>query len=300
MADESTTIEKHYCYPTEQNNSALWAALMSKDNHPSPLESAALMRGCNQWDNHPMMYLIWMWVMRFMGNGYNDNYGPENFNSRQIAALQETVNTNHNNDIAIDAIRGNANSIHELANTLNVDFNTMSQAVCGVKSAIESVGANVGFSAERVINAINSGDANIISAIQSTACSTQKAVIEQGYQNQLMNERQTGVLGSKIDQFQAATQLQTCQQTNTLQASLTDNRQAIVSGFSQLGYELANQSNRILQGQRDQTQHILDSLNNRWQLETSQALQDAKFEVSQMKQNQYLAGIIAGNNNCNC
>lgn len=48
--------------------------------------------------NNPFAYLIWMCMMR----GWNgDGNGGENYNSRQIAALQDSINTNHNNDLAV-------------------------------------------------------------------------------------------------------------------------------------------------------------------------------------------------------
>lgn len=241
MAETNETIEKHYCYPMEhKDNSALWATLLSKDNQTNPMEMAALMNnGGFGGFNNPWPYIMMMWLMRYMnGWGYGDgvngvsvaNNEALNYNNRALTQLQSTVDANHLNDVIIDAIKGNGASLHELATTLNSDVNTISQAICSVKSAIETVGANVGFSAERVINAVNSGDGNIISAINNSACCTQKEIIKMGYENQLATERQTnalgskvdlqtGVIGSKIDEFRAADQLQTCQQTNSLQNS---------------------------------------------------------------------------------
>ena len=45
-------------------------------------------------------------------------------------------------------------------------------------------------------------------------------------------------------------------------------------------------------------QRTSDLLNGHWQSETERKLQDAKFEISQLKQNQYLAGLINGNGCC--
>lgn len=314
MADEMTTVEKHYCYPTEQrNDSALWAALMSK-RETNPMECMALMNngGFGGWGNNPFFYLIWMWMMRFMNADYgcNGDVMGNNYNSRAISQLQRTVDANHLNDVTIEAIKGNGAAIHELSTTLNCDFNTISQAICSVKTAIEQVGANVGFSAERVINAVNAGDTNIINAVNTTACGTQKAILEMGYQNQLANERQTNILGSQIADFKAADQLQTCQQTNTLQnvinqstnaivAGLTENKQTTVNGFSNIGYTMAQDTCQIIQSGKDNTQRIIDTLNNHWHTKQTAELQDAKFEISQQKQNNYIASLLA-NNGCNC
>lgn len=316
MADTTETIEKHYCYPTEQNgnNCAMWAALMSKNNESNPYEMAALMNGGGfggGWNN-PLMYIMYMWLFRYMngnGWGYGDGEGI-NFNNRALSQIQASIDNNHNTDLTMEAIRGNAGAIHELATNLNVDYNTMSQAICGIKSAIEHVGANVGFSSERVINAINSGDANLISAIQSTACATQKSILEMGYKNELATERQTGILGSKIDAFRAADQLQNCQQTNalqntiyqstnSLQSSLTDNRQTMVNGFSNIGYTMAQDTCSIIQSGKDNTQRIIDTLNCHWNQNQTLALADAKNQISNMQQTQTILAAINGNGCCN-
>lgn len=38
------------------------------------------------------------------------------------------------------------------------------------------VGGEVGFSAERVINAVNAGDCNVIKAISDCCCTTQRSI----------------------------------------------------------------------------------------------------------------------------
>ena len=62
--EENKVTEKVYCYdhPSAYNhdNSAMLAALLSKNND-NPLEAAALMNGGmgGQWNN-PFIYLVWM------------------------------------------------------------------------------------------------------------------------------------------------------------------------------------------------------------------------------------------------
>lgn len=73
----------------------------------------------------------------------------------------------------MDAVKGNNTAIGQLANNLNCDFNTLNTAVSSVRSGVQEVAGQVGFSAERVINAINLGDANLTSALQTCCCQTQ-------------------------------------------------------------------------------------------------------------------------------
>ena len=73
----------------------------------------------------------------------------------------------------MDGIKGNTTAIGQLATNLNCDFNTLNSAICDVKAGIQQVAGQVGFSAERVINAVNMGDCNVIQAIKDCCCTTQ-------------------------------------------------------------------------------------------------------------------------------
>lgn len=102
--------------------------------------------------------------------------------------------------------------------------------------AIGKVGGEVGFSAERVINAVNAGDCNVIKAISDCCCTTQRSIDS---------------VNLNLTQMNADNRLSICQQTNTLQ-------NAITSGFNNLSSENATRFN-ILGSKIDaQTQIIND------------------------------------------
>jgi hypothetical protein len=62
---------------------------------------------------------------------------------------------NHNSDLVMAAIKGNSSALQDLATRLNCDTNAINSAIQNVQSAIATVGSQVGFSSERVINAVN-------------------------------------------------------------------------------------------------------------------------------------------------
>lgn len=290
MADEMTKV---YCYDKPADNSAMWAALMNRQE--SPAELAALMNN-NNLNNSPFMWLVFLMLFR------NGAWGGENgadYNSRQIAALQDTVNSNHNNNVALEAIKGNAAAISQLSQTLNCDFNTLQNCCCGIKSAIEQVGGQVGYSSERVINAVNLGDANIVSALKDCCCQNKELVLRGNYENQLATERQTNTLGSKIDNNFASLQLQNCKDNGSVISRIDQLANGITQGFSATAYEAAKHTSDIIASQNANTQRILDTLNNFRSQDQSNAIQDLKFQKSQLEQNQYLAKLIA-DNKCNC
>lgn len=261
------SIEKIYC--CDHDNSALIAALANNNNNG--WETAALMNGglggANAMWNNPMMYLVWLAVL---GNGgLFGNRGSMCANTElngRLNAIQAQIDTNHNNDVAISAIQGNHNAIHELAGILNTSFQNVATGICDVRAAIKEVGGQVGFSAERVINAANVGDMNIITAIKDCCCQTQQNIIKMGYENQINNLAQTNTIQSGFDR------------TNT----------GIERGFSSVAYEAQRQTCDIINSGKDNTQRIIDVLNNHWNQDLMQRYNDARLELSQQRQNAYL------------
>lgn len=242
---------------------------------------AALLQNTNKYncDPYAMMAMMgnngfgnnggwWIWMILLLlwgGNGFNGNRG-----NAQFAELQSQISSNQNANLIMDGIKGNSTAISQLASNLNCDFNTLNSAICQVQSAIQNVAAQTGLTGERVINAVNMGDCNVISAIKDCCCNTQTAILNANYQNQLA----------------------TCQQTNAITSEMTQGFSglnfAIQNGFAQLGYTNANQTCELLNAGNQNTQRIIDTLNNHWNADLQQRYNDARLELSQKAQNEYL------------
>ena len=194
--------------------------------------------GNGMWNN-PMIYLVWMYVMRWMNNGdWNNNSDPAV--QRQLQTLQDQMQDNHNSDLIMQAIKGNGQALQDLSTRLSCDANAIQSAIQSVQSGIANVGSQVGFSSERVINAINSGDSNIIQALNNCCCATQKEILKMGYENQINNQNQTYQLTSQLNgvnnviqngfrDTNYATQQQTCSLQNTIKDTTTINTNAILA-----------------------------------------------------------------------
>jgi len=153
-----------------------------------------------------------------------------------FARLAAMGNQNNNTDLLMQAINGNKDAINTLSTNLNCDVKSIDNALCSIQNAIGKVGGEVGFSAERVINAVNAGDCNVIKAISDCCCTTQRSIDS---------------VNLNLTQMNADNRLSICQQTNTLQ-------NAITSGFNTLSSENATRFN-ILGAKIDaQTQIIND------------------------------------------
>ena len=282
---EDKVTEKVYCYdhPSAYNNhdALAIAAMANKNSGVNAAEMMAAMNGgmgANQWMNNPFIYLVFL--MMFGRNGLWGNNG----NGLQDAEIQSKLNQlstqmqdGNNTGLLMDAVKGNNTAIGQLASNLNCDFNQLQSAVCSVQSAIQQVGGNVGYSAEKVINAANLGDLNIVQQLKDCCCTTQQNIVKTGYESQL---------GQKdiINTIQTQT-LAMQQGHNNITTEILRNLATITA---------QNQQDKcdILRSGEMNTQRIVDVLNNHWQADLQQRYNDARLELSQQRQNAELIAAL--------
>ena len=269
---EDKITEKVYCYdhPSAYNNhDALAIAAMAGRNNEDPLAMASMMNN-NQWMNNPFIYLVFLMMF---GNGgfWGNRNGLQGAEIQgQLDSLRNQMADNQNSNLIMGAIQGNNCDIKSLASNLNCDFNQLQNSICAVRSAIEQVGGKIGYSAERVINAANLGDMNIIQQLKDCCCQTQQNIIKMGYEQQLA----------------------TCNQTNTLQNAIQYVATGVERGFAASSFQNAQDKCDIIRSSQDNTQRIIDTLNNHWQCDLQQRYNDARLELSQQKQNATLIAAL--------
>lgn len=261
MAEVDKVTEKVYCTNHPSNdNSAMWAALMNQKE--SPAEMAAMMNGgMGGWGG--MQWLVWLYAMRWLGDDKNKD-------NAQIAALQSQISDNQNINNVTAAIQNNAEAMREIATATNTSIDFVKQSLCNLNASLQQIGGQLGFSAERVINAAERGDANVIQALQTCCCNTQ-----------------TSIASLKSDLL-----LQNCQQTNALQNGQQGIINALTQGFSMTNYERQKQTCDVLQAGEKNTQRIVDVLNQHWQADLQQRYNDARLELSQYRQNAELIAAL--------
>lgn len=259
----------------------LLGAMANRDNNP--LAIAAMMRDRDDADmwNNPFAYMMMMGVMKWM---YGDNWNNRDNGAdvqraeiqSQIESLRNQMADNQNSNLLMGAIQGNGNDLKMLASNLNCDFNALQNSICGIQAGIQQLGGQVGFSAERVINAISQGDLQMTIALKDCCCQTQQNIIKMGYDNQL---------GQKdiVNQMQ-----QGFSYTNT----------GIERAASNLGFQLQQDKCDVIRAGENNTQRIIDTLTGHWSQEQANEIQDLKFKNSQLQQNIYLANLMNGG--CGC
>lgn len=262
MSEE--VIRTTSCCP-EAMMGGMMGSMFNRQNN-DPMAMAAMMNGgMNSWNNSPWMYLIFLAL--FGGNGFG--WGNRN-GQLQDAEIQSKLNQlstqmqdGNNTNLLMDAIKGNNTALGQLASNLNYDFNQLQSGVCAIQAAIQEVGGKVGYSAERVINAVNLGDMNIVQQMKDCCCQTQQNIIKMGYENQL---------GQKDI-------------VNGMQQGFGYTNTGLERGFSNVGFQMSQLACDLKTNANDNTQRIIDTMNAHWQSDLQQRYNDARLELSQQRQN---------------
>ena len=87
-------------------------------------------------------------------------------------------------------------------------------------------------------------------------------------------------------------QLATCQQTGELRNGQRDLGSIITQGFSSTAFQAQQDKCDIIRAGQDNTQRIIDTLNNHWNADLQQRYNDARLELSQLRQNATLIAAL--------
>ena len=109
------------------------------------------------------------------------------------------VNSDSNRDVVLQAINGTDADVRQLASTLGMNYETISQGISDARLALANVGTQIGMSSLQVQNAILSGDASITSKLQECCCENRLLTTQQGYEAQLRTLEQTNTLGAQAE-----------------------------------------------------------------------------------------------------
>lgn len=155
--------------------------------------------------NNSLADLFGFAIIASMFGWNNGGFGGGFGNGNGAGFISNQLSNDSGRELIMNAItsQGEAQrtAIQTLASTIGQDFNLVNGAVMNVQNSLNTIASNQGMNALQVINAIQSGNAGIISQFQQCCC-----------QQQLATERQT----------------------NTLQAGASANTQAILNKLSEM------------------------------------------------------------------
>ena len=258
--------------------SLLGAMANKKDN--DPMAMAAMMNGGmnGQWNN-PFVYLVWMmFANRFFGSDWSNGQNAQNVElQNQIQSLRSQISDNQNSALVMDAVKGNNVALSQLASNMNCDYNALNGAICDVRQGIALLAGKTDSNAEKVINAANLGDLNIIQQLKDCCCTTQQNIVKMGYESQL-------------GQKDIVNTIQT--QTLAMQQGHNNITTEILRNLATITAQNQQDKCDILRSGEMNTQRIVDVLNNHWQSDLQQRYNDARLELSQQRQNAELIAAL--------
>lgn len=196
-------MEKTYVFDTADkgfDSSALIASLMQNRGVDPNLMAMLTNASKNQDAWGGGMWWIWVIIMFWLwgGRGAFGNNGE---------GIPNALNNDFGREVLLQAINGNGQALSQLATSLNCDINAVQGAINQVQQSIQNVGSQVGMSSQQIINAVQAGNNQLAGQIAECCCNVRNAITTQSYENQIA----------------------TCNQTNTLQATMNNNNQAVLA-----------------------------------------------------------------------
>lgn len=170
--------------------------------------------------NNPFwMMFMYPFILPFFNGMWGNGWGNNGANGTGFLANQ--LNNDAGRDLLLQAINGRADAISQLAAMTNTSVNDVRDALCTVNAKLSEVGSQIGLSAMQVINAVQSGDANIASKLAECCC-----------ENRLAIANQTNVLQAQMANNAGETRLAMCQQTNNISNQMDRNTNAIMGAIA--------------------------------------------------------------------
>lgn len=138
------------------------------------------------------------------GNGNGGfGFGGGGWGNNAAGFLSNQLNNDSGRELIMNAVtnQGEASrtAIQTMSTMVGQDFNLLNAGIQSAQNTLNQVANQLGMSTLQMINAVQSGDANVISTLQNCCCQTQKQIMEQGYQSQIATLNQTNQLGSQAD-----------------------------------------------------------------------------------------------------
>lgn len=267
------------------------AALMQNAN--KGMDPAALMAMMNNggFGGNGGWWWIWIILIFFCWGGFGGNGFGRGGNDAGRLASQ--LNTDANTNLLMQAINGNKEAISSLSNTLNCDINAVQTALNTINSGVSQISCDTKLSSCEVINAITSGNASLASELANCCCTTQRSI---------------DAVNNNITKMGYESQLSVCNQTNTLQNTITSGFNALMADnatkFNIVGSKIDAQTQMIndkfCQLEMREMQNKIDALrqeNNQLALSASQQAQTANI-VSQLKSPCPVPAYFVPNPNC--
>ena len=146
-----------------------------------------------------------LWLLLFLimggrgwGNGWSGNGGTDGTSVNGAAtcccvekAVAEARAAGLSDQVVVDAIRGNATAISQIASTLNCAFGDVQTAINSIDKSILQLSSQLGMSGQQIINSIQAGNCDLSRQLAECCCDMKGLVTTMNYENRIANMQQT-------------------------------------------------------------------------------------------------------------
>lgn len=160
---------------------------------------AALMNNRGNQDAWGGAGCWWIWIILlfFVWGGWGGNgFGGGNRNG---GGLPAELNNDAGREMLMNAIQGNGTAINQLASSLNCSTQQLQSAICNIQGQIQQVGNQVGMSSQQIINAVQSGNNQMLTQIAQCCCDVRTSIERQGAETRLQNCQDMNILTRTMD-----------------------------------------------------------------------------------------------------
>lgn len=218
--------------------------------------AAACGNGCNGNQFNNPIWLIWAMLFGngggFLGNRCNAQGLQDAEIMSQLNAIRSQMQDNQNTSAVLNSVAGNHEALHGINHDMSLGF----------------AGTNAAINAASMANILGQKDAQ--AQLAQCCCENKMQTMQMGYEGQLRDQQNTASITSRIDQL----------------------ANGITQGFSAVAYAQQQQTNELTNQFAAGQQRIVDTLNAHWQSELAQKYDDAKLELSQLRQNATLIAAL--------
>lgn len=158
---------------------------------------AALMNNRGNQDSWGGAGCWWIWIILlfFVWGGWGGN----GFGNRNGGGLPAELNNDAGREMLMNAIQGNGTAINQLASSLNCSTQQLQSAICNIQGQIQQVGNQVGMSSQQIINAVQSGNNQLLTQIAQCCCDVRTSIERQGAETRLQNCQDMNVLTNTMN-----------------------------------------------------------------------------------------------------
>lgn len=200
-----------------------------------------------------------MWLIWLLAMRWMNGNCDGNNTSHEVESLRNQIADNKNSSDLFQALMNNSQAMQDIATRTGTSIDFVRETLNGINTGMLL------------------GQKDMQSTFQQCCCDSKMATTTQGYESRIATMQMGFDLHNTIDSL----------------------RNAMTSGFAQVGFAAEQNKCAIIENQTANTQRLIDTMTQHWSAEQALALQKAELKLSQLEQNQYLVSTLKGSA-CGC